>query len=83
MRVLTLLIATAAADVATPPPNPCDEREQGDSCTTEEGDDGTCKGGTCVADSDESGCSTLGARTAAGGATLLALGLLAVGRRRS
>jgi hypothetical protein len=77
---LMLAFTPAWADLAPDPD--CSELEDGDACFTTDGASGTCDAGECVASAeDDSGCSTLSA-TAAGGTTVLALGLLAVGRRR-
>lgn len=96
MSVLSMLLLTAGAfaDVTTPTPTgetgdtECAEGwEEGDACDTESGDEGTCDAdGFCVvaddADSGCGGCSGISTPLAAGGMTLLALGLLAARRRR-
>lgn len=82
MFLIQLMLAFSPAWADIPPDPDCSELEDGDACFTADGDDGTCDAGECVASAtDDGGCSTLSA-TAASGTTLLALGLLAVGRRR-
>lgn len=91
-----LLIGASPALADVVPPEPCEGMAQGDACTTENGETGTCDDDlVCIADSpgddmgtpsdddDGSGCSTLGSRTTAFGFAVGSLTLLAVaGRRR-
>lgn len=98
MYLLSVLLLTsgALADVTTPTEptaetgaaTECAEGwVEGDACETEGGEEGTCDAsGNCVIDGDDpgcgGGCSSLSTPLAAGGMTLLALGLLAARRRR-
>ena len=83
VSALLTLSGVALADVPATPIPPCEGLAEGDACTTADDEDGTCDAeGTCVVDAEETGCATL-APPVAGGVTVLALSLLAVGRRRS
>ncbi|MCB9669248.1 MAG: hypothetical protein H6736_21465 [Alphaproteobacteria bacterium] len=84
MRALTLALLFAAtpafADVA---PLPCEGAADGDTCTTEADEAGTCQDGACVADAAEpKSCSAVG-MGGAGAAVACSLALLAIGRRRA
>ncbi|MFO0550506.1 MAG: hypothetical protein U0271_19080 [Polyangiaceae bacterium] len=46
-------LPSALADI---PNDPCTGKADGDACTLDNGDDGVCDSGTCVADDDD-GCS--------------------------
>lgn len=84
---LLLLAHVARADVSTPTDTPttteeeCVDMEDGDACTTDDGEAGTCSAGVCEAE-EKKGCSTAGTRGLASGVTLLSLGLLGLRRRR-
>ncbi|MCA9572261.1 MAG: hypothetical protein KC656_30690 [Myxococcales bacterium] len=84
MRALTLaLLFTATPALADVAPLPCEGAEDGDTCTTEADEAGTCQDGTCVAQATqpENGCSTVG-MGGAGAVVVGSLALLAIGRRR-
>ncbi len=84
------LAAPALADVA--PSDPCDGKKSGDTCTTDSGDDGTCKSNkgdlTCEADTASDGgkggsCSFGSGAPATGGLVLVAAAAaLSAARRR-
>jgi len=84
------LAAPALADVA--PSDPCDGKKSGDACTTDSGDDGTCKtskaGLTCEADTTtgdggKGGSCSFGGAPATGGLALVAAAAaLSAARRR-
>lgn len=81
MLTMTLLFSLARADVEPADTNPCANAEDGDTCTTSSGDDGTCADGECVATkTDNTICGVVG--TAALPLVLAAL-LPALWRRRS
>lgn len=77
---MTLLLAVLSARADVPAlPEDCSTLEEGDTCTTDAGDAGTCKNGACVKNEESKRCAT--ASGAAGGMVVLALGLLALRRR--
>lgn len=85
LLVMTLS-ATAHADV---PNEPCEGKDEGDTCELDDGGQGVCDAeGSCVAESDaadDDGCSVsrVGTRVAAGAFSAAALaGVALVARRR-
>lgn len=80
MLPLALLFSLAHADVENDNPAPCDGVADGEACTTDAGDTGSCADGECVVPkADDTICGVVG--TAALPMVLAAL-LPALWRRR-